>query len=379
MPKRCSLQWICVVNNTIGPLLQNHAGAIVKGVFYIHGGITVNATLCKRPSNRFYKIQIYPDVGQWVEITSPDSPSLSQHVCLVFKDRYLIFIGGWNGRIRIPGIHTYDTQSNSWLPPALEEPLLTGFPQGAGLSAHSAQAFRSLNDNENKFSAIIIGRDGSLRIQRKAGNIYLLYGDLIDADSPQQRIKYVYYEADSNLSASSRSYHTSTAIAPCTLITIGGCKSNSFDLLKWKITHKNKKEQYNWPGLLDYPLISCSAVTDFVKSIEQQKLDLIQLVPSHQNGWRGHCVVPGVGGLFIGTGESFDALKHGPLNSAYLLKYDENDNNVKPTVYEIGTIDEPRAYSVTSICRIDGTAWLHGGLGPDGKTMGTLMKLIKVD
>ncbi|KAH8856258.1 Kelch domain-containing protein 9 [Schistosoma japonicum] len=248
MPKRCSLQWICVVNNTIGPLLQNHAGAIVKGVFYIHGGITVNATLCKRPSNRFYKIQIYPDVG------------------------------GWNGRIRIPGIHTYDTQSNSWLPPALEEPLLTGFPQGAGLSAHSAQAFRSLNDNENKFSAIIIGRDGSLRIQRKAGNIYLLYGRLITS----QHINY-YRLIDLGVMASSRSYHTSTAIAPCTLITIGGCKSNSFDLLKWKITHKNKKEQYNWPGLLDYPLISCSAVTDFVKSIEQQKLDLIQLAPSHQN------------------------------------------------------------------------------------------------
>lgn len=85
--------------------------------------------------------------------------------------------GGWNGHIRIPGIHTYDTQSNTWLPPALNEPLLTGFPQGAGLSAHSAQIIRSLDD-ENTFSAIIIGREGSLRSQRKAGNIYLLYGRL---------------------------------------------------------------------------------------------------------------------------------------------------------------------------------------------------------
>ncbi|VDQ07992.1 unnamed protein product [Trichobilharzia regenti] len=131
--------------------------------------------MCKKPSSCFYKIQLYPEVGSWLDITTADSPQLSQHTCLTFKDRYLIFIGGWNGRIRIPGVHTFDTLSNSWLPPALNEPLLTGFPQGAGLSAHSAQMIRSSVD-KNEFSAIIIGREGSLRIQRKAGNIYLLYG-----------------------------------------------------------------------------------------------------------------------------------------------------------------------------------------------------------
>ena len=52
------------------------------------------------------------------------------------------------------------------------------------------------------------------------------------------------------------------------------------------------------------------------------------------SGWRGHCIIPGVGGLFIGTGEGFNALIHGPLNSAYLLKYDENGSSVKPTIYE---------------------------------------------
>ncbi|KAK4467663.1 hypothetical protein MN116_008473 [Schistosoma mekongi] len=366
MPKRCPLQWISAANSTIGPLLQNHAGAIVKGVFYLHGGITVNATLCIMPSNCFYKIQIYPHVGQWVEITSSDSPTLSQHACLVFKDRYLIFIVR-----RISDLFAKLPVKSEPVPSSIIVNV-TIWRQNKGVL---------FNINPDNFIRYIVlfnflntpfdkgGWNGRIRTP----------GDLIDADSPQQQMKYVYYEADSSLTASSRSYHTSTAITPCTLITIGGCKSNSFDLLKWKIIHKSKKEQYNWPGPLDYPLISCSAVTDFVKNIEQQKLDLIQLAPSHQNGWRGHCVVPGVGGIFIGTGESFDALKHGPLNSAYLLKYDDIDNNVKPTIYEIGTIDEPRAYSVTSICRIDGTAWLHGGLGPNGKIMGTLMKLIKVE
>ncbi|VDP45465.1 unnamed protein product [Schistosoma mattheei] len=326
---------------------QNIPGAIIRGDLYLHGGITSNDASCKTPSNCFYKIQLYPTIGQWMEITSSDSPFLSQHTCLVFKDRYLVFIGGWNGHIRIPGIHTYDTQSNTWLPPALNEPLLTGFPQGAGLSAHSAQIIRSLDD-ESTFSAIIIGREGSLRSQRKAGNIYLLYGNLIDMDSSQQRMKYVYCEADSSLTVSSRSYHTSTPITPCTLVTIGGCKSNSVDLLKWKIIHNKKKEPCNWPGRLDFPLTSCTVVTS-------------------------------VGGLFIGTGEGFNALRHGPLNSAYLLKYAENDSSVKPTIYEIGTIDEPRAYAVSAVCSNDGTAWLHGGLGPQGKTMNTLMKLIRVD
>ncbi|CAH8620298.1 unnamed protein product [Schistosoma margrebowiei] len=379
MTKRCSLQWVNATDGTIGPALQSHAGAIIKGDFYLHGGITSNDASCKTPSNCFYKIQLYPTIGQWMEITSSDSPFLSQHTCLVFKDRYLVFIGGWNGHIRIPGIHTYDTQSNTWLPPALNEPLLTGFPQGAGLSAHSAQIIRSLDD-ENTFSAIIIGREGSLRSQRKAGNIYLLYGNLIDMDSSQQRMKYVYCEADSSLTVSSRSYHTSTPITPCTLVTIGGCKSNSVDLLRWKIIHNKKKEPCNWPGRLDFPLTSCTVVTSFIKNIEQkQKSDLTQLSPSYQNGWRGHCIIPGVGGLFIGTGEGFNALRHGPLNSAYLLKYTENDSSVKPTIYEIGTIDEPRAYAVSAVCSNDGTAWLHGGLGPQGKTMNTLMKLIRVD
>lgn len=50
-----------------------------------------------------------------------------------------------------------------------------------------------------------------------------------------------------------------------------------------------------------------------------------------------------------------------------------------PYPFRIGTIDEPRAYAVSAVCSNDGTAWLHGGLGPQGKTMNTLMKLIRVD
>nr|CAH8866268.1 unnamed protein product [Trichobilharzia regenti] len=378
MPDQCSLQWVEVNTSTDGPTLQNHAGAICQGVLYIHGGVTSNNALCKKPSSCFYKIQLYPEVGSWLDITTADSPQLSQHTCLTFKDRYLIFIGGWNGRIRIPGVHTFDTLSNSWLPPALNEPLLTGFPQGAGLSAHSAQMIRSSVD-KNEFSAIIIGREGSLRIQRKAGNIYLLYGYLLDEDLPTKRMKYVYCEANSSLTASSRSYHTSTAISPTTLVTIGGCKSNSIDVLKWKKIEKGqKKEHYlNWPGSLDYPLTLCTAVTKFIEDIEQQNVKLTPLAPSNQNGWRGHCIVPGVGGLFIGTGEGYNALKNEPLNSAYLLKYSENGS--KPIIYEIGTINESRAYAVCDVCRSDGTAWLHGGLGPQGRTMNTLMKLIRMN
>ncbi|CAH8598760.1 unnamed protein product [Heterobilharzia americana] len=348
MPKQCSLQWI-TINNSDGPVLQNHAGGIIQGVLYLHGGVTSNdITLCKVPSNCFYKIQLYPELGHWLEITSSDSPALSQHVCLVFKNRYLIFIGGWNGHTRISGVHTFDTQSNIWLPPALNEPLLSGFPQGAGFIKNAT----------------------------KSRKYYLLHGYLFDEDLSTKRMKYVYCEADSSLTTSSRSYHTSTAISSSTLLTIGGCKSNSVEVLKWKTDNK-KKGQLNWPGSLDFSSMLCTVVTNYIKDIEKQRIDLVQLAPSNQNGWRGHCVVPGVGGLFIGTGEGFNALKNGPLNSAYLLKYAET--GCRPIIYEIGTINEPRAYAVCAVCNNDGTAWLHGGLGRQGKTMNTLMKLTRVD
>ncbi|CAH8654026.1 unnamed protein product [Dicrocoelium dendriticum] len=165
------------VQNAEGPHLRNHSGMCIGDCLYVHGGVASNDTSGRDVSNGLYRIRISPSVGEWVDLTSGDSPSLSQHACFGILDRYIAFVGGWNGQARIPGVHTYDTASNRWLPAALSEPLLKGFPSGAGLSAHTVIAMKP-SGPKNLPTALIIGREGSLRTQRKAGNVYLLYSEL---------------------------------------------------------------------------------------------------------------------------------------------------------------------------------------------------------
>lgn len=57
-------------------------GAVVGDYLFIHGGISNASEKSQVCRNSFYKIQVFPLVGQWTEITSADSPFLSQHKCI---------------------------------------------------------------------------------------------------------------------------------------------------------------------------------------------------------------------------------------------------------------------------------------------------------
>ncbi|TPP60293.1 Kelch domain-containing protein 9 [Fasciola gigantica] len=280
MIKPCPLQW-SDIGCTDGPALKDHAGLILGDCLYVHGGQTARRDSMTEARQGLYRIRLSPSVGTWTDLTTSDSPSLSQHACLSMEDRYLVFIGGWTGKTRIPGVHTYDTVSQKWLPPALNEPLLKGFPSGAGLSAHSATKMQPHPAGLGSFTSLIIGREGSLRTQRKAGNIYLLYGNVRGSGSDDKKAHYTYCEANSQLATSSRSYHTSFAASPNTLVTVGGRKDHVIELLRWKSSSKNL-HSLDWPGTLVYPPDTCTVVTDLIKQVHQKKLKLSEAVIKNQ-------------------------------------------------------------------------------------------------
>ncbi|KAF7262028.1 hypothetical protein EG68_00651 [Paragonimus skrjabini miyazakii] len=364
------LQWE-IVSESNSPHLQDHAGALIGDFLYIHGGLNSCRTSNRTPSNGLYKIQVSPKVGTWCNLTSTDSPVLSQHACLGVFERYLVFIGGWNGQTRVPYIYTYDTESNKWLPAAVAEPLLKGFPSGAGLSAHTSTLMK-LDQSKNSFSALIVGREGSLRTQRKSGNIYLLYGIL--SSEVDTAARYTYVEGDSKLSASSRSYHTSTTLSPNVLVNIGGRRDRIVELLSWSRTKVCRES--SWPATLHYPPARCAAVTNLLREVRQNHIATTKLSTT-QSGWRGHAAIPGDGGIFISSGEGFNALVRDPLDSAFVLNC--RDGQTDGVLYNVGKLTHPRAYGVSCVHATDGTAWFHGGIGLGGKTQNSLLRLKQLE
>lgn len=105
----------------------------------------------------------------WNEVRAPNSPTLSHHACIPLAEKYIVLIGGWNGKARTSSIVVFDTVKEEWI-----YPKVTGFPEDAGLSSHTASL---LSDG----SIIVIGREGTLRMQpgsEYTGNVYMLKGCL---------------------------------------------------------------------------------------------------------------------------------------------------------------------------------------------------------
>ncbi|CAL8081328.1 unnamed protein product [Calicophoron daubneyi] len=359
----CQLQWN-PVDVSSGPALRDHAGTIVGDYLYVHGGQNLAGTSNSVPLNGFYRIQISPAVGQWMDLTTADSPTLSQHACVSFNEQYLIFIGGWTGQVRTPSIHTFDTLSQSWLPPATSPPLLTGFPDGAGLSAHSAVPMKS----DGSFSAtFIVGREGSLRIQRKAGNVYLLYGKF----STKKGAQYTYREANPGIVVSSRSYHTSSVLSPTSVMDIGGRSSNPIEVISWARSSTNFGSDL--PGPLQCPPTQCDLVSRLLQEMRMSKVSMRKSFVNKEICLRGHAAIPGDEGVFVTAGEGFNALKHGPLEDAYVVDFSKG--RIKEGLQYVGRLHNPRAYAVYGVHATDATAWMHGGLGPGGRVCKTLLQL----
>nr|KAG5691363.1 hypothetical protein BaRGS_033412 [Batillaria attramentaria] len=167
---------------------------------YVHGGVEQKDG--KQPSNALHKLDL--STGMWSRIQTSGSPALSHHCALAIDDRYMLLVGGWNGRLRVPDVFAYDAQENQWLPIAT-----AGFPEGAGLSSHTASLFSS-------GEILVIGREGSLRTQRRHGSAFLLSGNVQSG-----KFKYSEYSHE----VSSRSGHSATFLGS-KLYIIGGRSDN---------------------------------------------------------------------------------------------------------------------------------------------------------
>lgn len=149
------------------------------------------------------------------------------------QDTYVLFIGGWNGNNRISDVYVYDTKNNEIL-----NTRTSGFPNGAGLSSH---ACNNLSDN----SIIIFGREGSLRIQRKYGNCFLLKGSI-------KSLVYKYEELE--VDTASRSGHATLSIDKNHIIVIGGRKDKVTEIHKFQTNDVVVHENLIWKELNSFVL-----------------------------------------------------------------------------------------------------------------------------
>jgi hypothetical protein len=155
----------CHVQATLiaqGPPVAFFGSCVINDIFYIHGGVKTRGD--HAPSNRMYKFQN----NTWTEITTADSPALSYHRCIAMDGgRYIITIGGWDGSKRKSDVYVFDVANTTW-----HQTHAPGFPSDGGLNNHAAIPLKS-----NRTHILVIGRDGSLRMQRKHGDAYCLRGD----------------------------------------------------------------------------------------------------------------------------------------------------------------------------------------------------------
>jgi hypothetical protein len=156
---------VCHIQATViaqGPSVAFFGSCVINDVLYIHGGVKTRGD--HAPSNRMYKFQN----NTWIDITTGDSPTLSYHRCVVMNGgQYIVTIGGWDGSKRKSDVYVFDVANTTW-----HQTNASGFPSDGGLNNHAVIPFKS-----NDTNILVIGRDGSLRTQRKHGDAYCLRGD----------------------------------------------------------------------------------------------------------------------------------------------------------------------------------------------------------
>ena len=262
---------------------------------------------------------------RWTDITTRGSPALSHHAAVEVGNRYIIIVGGWTGKTRTSNINVFDTEKRVWTVPSV-----TGFPEGGGLSSHTA----TLLDNG---VILVIGREGGLRTQRKHGSGFQLTG------SPE---KNQFHYSEYTQAIASRSGHTAN-IAASTLFIIGG-RDN--DLLEFKSGFKS--------GSVDSP------PTEYFAEISQKLKPLEKYPPGRKN----HVTISGQGSVLIHGGETFDGKSREPIGDIYLM-------TMKPSIsfFKVGVSDIGRSGHVCGI--LGDSILLHGGVGQGNLVYGDTHRL----
>lgn len=270
-----------------------HSCSVVGNILFVFGGAGEDKTVlnsmdrCDIESDSWSKVETVPGSSSTVPKASRsfpkgtlcDAPSLSHHTATVVKDRYIITIGGWNGKKRVSDVHCFDTSNSTW------RRINVSGDVPVGLSSHTATLVSPKD-------ILIVGREGGVRTQRRFSGAFNL-----DVETGR------YTEAPFH--TASRSGHTSNLIHVRTskefhLLIFGGRKSGGYELLGgW--THKETQSQ----GMT---------------TLEVKKL-LSHCVACQEPDGRQHCQCIEIGNrylMFYG-GEKWSGVRENVTNEAYLL------------------------------------------------------------
>lgn len=294
----------------IGPKLAFHVACVIGNSLYVHGGI--EARYSTQPSKKIFKLDM--DTMIWNEVRAPNSPALSHHACIPLAKKYIVLIGGWNGKARTSSIVVFDTVKEEWI-----YPKVTGFPDDAGLSSHTA----SLLSNG---SIIVIGREGTLRMQpgsEYTGNVYMLKGCL-------DRFEF-HYEEYSRFTES-RSGHTTSFIGP-TLYIIGGRNDQLLEV------HKGYRSGHPQNDLMENILTIAKSLPPMSKM---------------PGGRKHHIAIEGPSTVLIHGGETFRGQNSQPVGDILLMTNTPNIN-----FYKVGTSKVERAGH--ACCVAQDRILFHGG------------------
>ncbi|KAK3088109.1 hypothetical protein FSP39_014773 [Pinctada imbricata] len=299
----------------IGPQLAFHVGCVMGDFFYVHGGITdLN---CSVPSSKLFRLDMNTMI--WNEVKVQDSPALSHHACIPLDNRYMMMIGGWNGKSRTSKVVIYDTEGQQWLYPTVK-----GFPDDAGLTSHTASLLSDGN-------ILVIGREGSLRMNAQPGkeytsSVYLLSGSIDKKEFVYQKYSHA---------TESRSGHTTSFIGS-NLYILGG---RSDDLIE---VHKGYKSAHPKNQTTAKDLISLTK--------------LLQPLEKMPKGRRHHIALEGPSLILIHGGETFGSQNPDPVGEMFMMT-----NKPCLNFYKLGKSQVCRRGHIC--CVSHDKVFLHGGIG----------------
>ncbi|XP_064597459.1 LOW QUALITY PROTEIN: kelch domain-containing protein 9-like [Liolophura sinensis] len=305
-----------------GPLIAFHAGCILGDVLYLHGGVEEKSS--PTPSNKFHSYNM--STSEWIEIQEAGSPALSHHACVVIENRYIVLIGGWDGKVRTSAVYIYDTDKRKWTMPQV-----LGFSDQGGLSAHTASLLAS-------GEILVIGREGGLHMQRRHGDAYIL-----SCDVEKRVCKYCNYTS----SVSSRSGHTTNIVGNAAYI-IGGRGDQLLErLLRFSPSSFPPSSGPIFSKLSNF---LCTPLTK---------------VPC---GRKNHIALSGPGFIFVHGGETFDGRIREPVGEMYLV-------TIKPSVQWFAVRGQSLGRAGHVCCTDGNRVLLHGGLTGRGQVCGDVREL----
>ena len=316
-----TIKWTML--SPIGPCMAYHVGALMGDTIYIHGGVDRKGSTS--PLGKLCKFDF--GSGIWMEVRAANSPCLSHHACVVLQNRYIVLIGGWNGKARTGDVYVFDTELQTWT-----KATTTGFPIGAGLSSHTATVGKNGD-------ILVIGREGSLRTQRRAGSAFILTGDVK---------KGIFQWHEFPIEVDSRSGHTTTILGSY-LYVIGGRMDKLVEC------HKRFVGAPPHPG---------ATFTSQLASLTSQLTPMSKL----PGGRKNHIVASGSNVILLHGGETFDGRSRDPVADMFLLSVKE-----RMQWYRLGSGEIGRAGHV---CPPGGSRIIiHGGVGARGMVFGDTYEL----